>query len=398
MKLDSNTINELVELLRPFMEDEGSRRPFLVLALGNNSPVLQRINWSGSVATFIPDMVCKLADYGEVAPGRQALWVLLEYVRSQVGVDVQQRMDKLRPLIDLQAPYSTSSDTISSVTVEPGLLTKNLHDIPTANFNGCFIVDRVNYESLPNGSRVYSFDVFNKGYADGVVEVRNARGELIEFRGIEGIRNSTNILGFGIQSIERLWRLATEGYEFLDPRNSLGNSQNTEIRNIVVPPEGTLTITKKGNRALIYNQATFLLRLFLDHEAIFLEDSPSVKARLLSALCAKLQQEHIGSLVREGTLITQSDAIQALITGRWIDKENLDKLTQIGLQALAEKGLKRIANIVINEQVLGKSLSFWTTSAEVFVKGANVFLQWLDLDRSQRAEEKTVTLFISERS
>lgn len=97
-------------------------------------------------------------------------------------------------------------------------------------------------------------------------------------------------------------------------------------------------------------------------------------------------------------MTTQSDALQGLITGRWIDKENLEKLTQVGLQALAEKGLKRISNIVINEQVLGKSLSFWTTLAEVFVKGANVFLQWLDLDRSQRAEEKTVTLFISERS
>ena len=115
MKLDPNTINELVVLLKQFMEDEQNRRPFLVLALGNDAPVLQRITWSGAVAAFIPDMVCKLADYGEIAPGRQALWALLEYVRSQVGVDVQQRIDKLRPLIDLRSHSYPLTETNSGI-------------------------------------------------------------------------------------------------------------------------------------------------------------------------------------------------------------------------------------------------------------------------------------------
>src|SRR4028119_2081988 len=102
-------------LLKQFMEDERSRRPFLVLALGNDAPVLQGITWSGAVAAFIPDMVCKLANYGEIAPGRQALWALLEYVRSQAGVDVQQRIDKLRTLIDLRSHSSAPTDTSSGV-------------------------------------------------------------------------------------------------------------------------------------------------------------------------------------------------------------------------------------------------------------------------------------------
>jgi hypothetical protein len=115
VNLDSKNFNELVELLRPFMEDETSRRSCLVLALGNNIPVLQRITWGGSVATFIPHMVCRLIDYGEVAPSRQALWVLLEYVRSQAGVDVAQRIDKLRPLIDLRSQSSAPTDTSSAI-------------------------------------------------------------------------------------------------------------------------------------------------------------------------------------------------------------------------------------------------------------------------------------------
>ncbi|WP_460208138.1 hypothetical protein [Scytonema sp. NUACC21] len=54
-----------------------------------SSPVLQHISRDGAVASFILDIVCKLANYGQVAPGKQALWTLLEYVRSQVCVNVQ---------------------------------------------------------------------------------------------------------------------------------------------------------------------------------------------------------------------------------------------------------------------------------------------------------------------
>lgn len=115
MKLDRNTINELVELLKPFMEDERSRRSTLISALGNDAPVLRHINWSGTVGTFIPEMVCKLADYGEIEPGQQALWSLLECVRSQVGINVQERIDNLRPLIDVRSHFETLTDPNSNI-------------------------------------------------------------------------------------------------------------------------------------------------------------------------------------------------------------------------------------------------------------------------------------------
>ncbi|WP_392482772.1 hypothetical protein [Nostoc sp. C110] len=124
-----------MKLLRPFLEDERNRRPFLVLALGNDEPVLQHISWGGAVAIFIPDMMCKLADYGEVAPGKQAIWALLEYVRSQVGVDVQQHIDNLRPLLDVRSrsdsfgvsPSSTATDT-TSIDVLVQKVRDRLHD------------------------------------------------------------------------------------------------------------------------------------------------------------------------------------------------------------------------------------------------------------------------------
>ncbi|WP_335060610.1 hypothetical protein [Nostoc sp.] len=57
------------------------------MALDNDAP-LQLIYCSGAVATFILDMLCKLVDYGDLSPGKTAIGVLLEYLRSQVGVDI----------------------------------------------------------------------------------------------------------------------------------------------------------------------------------------------------------------------------------------------------------------------------------------------------------------------
>lgn len=113
VNLDSETIQELVELLKPFMEDEQERRPFLIMALGNNTPVLQRINWGGNVEIFTTRMIDQLAGYGEVSPGRQALWILLQYVRSQVGTDRMARIDKLCLLIDVKLLPSVTTNTIS---------------------------------------------------------------------------------------------------------------------------------------------------------------------------------------------------------------------------------------------------------------------------------------------
>ncbi|MBE9257079.1 hypothetical protein [Dolichospermum sp. LEGE 00246] len=90
-KLEPNTINELVNLLQPFLENERDRRPFLVLALGTDAPILQHINWSGSVASFTPHMLDQLANIG----GEQAFYAVLEHTKSQVGTEVKERINKI---------------------------------------------------------------------------------------------------------------------------------------------------------------------------------------------------------------------------------------------------------------------------------------------------------------
>jgi len=107
LRLEPHTINELVKLLRPFLEDERGRLPFLILALGNDAPVLQHISWGGSVATFIPQMLGKLANIG----GKQALYTVLEYAKSQVGQDIKERIDKIIHQFDLSVSTETKPAT-----------------------------------------------------------------------------------------------------------------------------------------------------------------------------------------------------------------------------------------------------------------------------------------------
>jgi len=104
-KLDTALLTELQSLITPLAERSEDRRALLELAVGN-SPVYGRIDFSGATDTFTIHVLTTLAKYGEISAGRQALWALLEVVRSRVGVNYQKRIDELRPDIEaLSASY-----------------------------------------------------------------------------------------------------------------------------------------------------------------------------------------------------------------------------------------------------------------------------------------------------
>jgi hypothetical protein len=100
LKLDNATQQELLALLAPPLGREDEREGFLALALGMDCPVLGRIDWGGAVEPFVLRMVGELARFGEVEPGKQALWKLLEAVRTRVGTDLQARIDALAPIVN----------------------------------------------------------------------------------------------------------------------------------------------------------------------------------------------------------------------------------------------------------------------------------------------------------
>lgn len=99
-KLETSVLSELQSLIIPLTEHIKDRQALLQLAVGN-TPVYQLIDFSGTTDTFTIHLLTTLAAYGEISPGRQALWAFLEVIRIRVGVDQQQRIDILRPLVEL---------------------------------------------------------------------------------------------------------------------------------------------------------------------------------------------------------------------------------------------------------------------------------------------------------
>jgi len=96
MVIDSDIINQLLLLLRPYLQNESERRAYLIRALGINTPVLNRLEMHTSVNTFIPNMVKELIEFGKIpSSGKLAICGLLEVIREDVGEDKQLRIDEL---------------------------------------------------------------------------------------------------------------------------------------------------------------------------------------------------------------------------------------------------------------------------------------------------------------
>lgn len=95
MAISNDSIQKLLRLLRRYLRDENERRAYLIMALGMDAPVLNRLVWSTSVDVFITNMVNELVAFGDVDPGQPALCALLEVIREYAGVDIKARIDEL---------------------------------------------------------------------------------------------------------------------------------------------------------------------------------------------------------------------------------------------------------------------------------------------------------------
>lgn len=102
MRLDAKTLKELVAILAPFMKTESERRALLHEALGD-SPLLKQIEYIGPSRSFVLNVISQLEAFGDIEPGKSALWALLEVVREQVGEDRRKRIDALG---DILGPYA----------------------------------------------------------------------------------------------------------------------------------------------------------------------------------------------------------------------------------------------------------------------------------------------------
>lgn len=111
--MDKSLFKRIVNQLLPDMTDADERKALIESAL-YDSPVLDRIKWSGASRGFTVRLVRTLEDFGEIEAGKPAIVALLEDLREQVGDDRQKQIDDILkaftskpPPEDITAPDKT---------------------------------------------------------------------------------------------------------------------------------------------------------------------------------------------------------------------------------------------------------------------------------------------------
>ena len=94
----------LVNLLSPHITTAQERQANLHLALPNAA--YRKIDFHGAADVFTANMVDTLLQYGEIAPGKQALMAVLEVIHAQVGLNHQRAIEKLQQ--QLQDHFQTA--------------------------------------------------------------------------------------------------------------------------------------------------------------------------------------------------------------------------------------------------------------------------------------------------
>ncbi|MEN6351230.1 MAG: hypothetical protein ABFD08_17780 [Syntrophomonas sp.] len=136
------------------------------------------------------------------------------------------------------------------------------NSIPLVNFmNSDFIVDSFQAELKEDGWHV-TMKIFNRGYADGVLEVHDADGQVV-FTGMQmpriilGTRHESGLFAKWWQDMDEWGQGLYDEYPWWDERDSFNpEARGVIFSNIIVPPGGSIVLTKKGDWAFLYNATT----------------------------------------------------------------------------------------------------------------------------------------------
>lgn len=130
--LDTKNFREIIDILTPHFGGDDQRRALLISALGLGHPLLSQIDYTGNANTFTVNLVSRLNDYGQIAPGQTALWAVLEEVSRNVGYDKQQRIKALEGAVNgtrsSQASVGTNASPSSSPPAQQSAVPKRADD------------------------------------------------------------------------------------------------------------------------------------------------------------------------------------------------------------------------------------------------------------------------------
>ncbi|NER20901.1 MAG: toll/interleukin-1 receptor domain-containing protein [Symploca sp. SIO1C2] len=135
MAISSNSIKQLLPLLRPYLRNENERRAYLIRALGMDTPVLNRLAMNTPVDTFITNMIEELVVLGSIAPEQPAICALLEVIREDVGLDRQLSINQL--ILQIKIEIGITEALVEGEPVKSG--NKAMPNMPSIERDQVFI-------------------------------------------------------------------------------------------------------------------------------------------------------------------------------------------------------------------------------------------------------------------
>lgn len=109
--LDKSALEALVDLLAPHCSTAKERQALFTLAFGVHHPLRHQWNYDGEIEVFVVNAISRLHEFGELEPGKTALWAVLEVIYKRSDANLQQRIQALKPLIN---PSTATPPIISS--------------------------------------------------------------------------------------------------------------------------------------------------------------------------------------------------------------------------------------------------------------------------------------------
>lgn len=157
---------------------------------------------------------------------------------------------------------------------------------------------------------VISMNLFNKGYLDATLEVKDKNGNLISVMAIPGNAPKTSVVEFTTDAVYRGFKALSSDYPFLDvrhPTGLLGNAKS-EVK-VFVPEGGSLLVSKNNLTALGLNFYKALMNHFPDFNDILKTKMKTISVRQKAHLLNELGRLSLDLYV-DGKFQIPSDPVE----------------------------------------------------------------------------------------
>ncbi|MFB2898114.1 hypothetical protein ACE1CI_34800 [Aerosakkonemataceae cyanobacterium BLCC-F50] len=128
----------------------------------------------------------------------------------------------------------------------------------SAEADSGILFDKFQQTKNPDGSITVDITLFNRGSADGLIEIYDANGNFVDGQIINGNKPPTGFLQSGYRMFVEYPQTWWSKYPQGDYRRDL---KEQEFKNINIPAGGFVNITKSSNLALWYNTAMLVIEV-----------------------------------------------------------------------------------------------------------------------------------------